>query len=797
MKDLESRGLEAEKSNVILPESSDNENLEKEKSTMEHKIEKTSDEGEFIFDQIDAKLAAESVIKEDQQIASVEVDNVPMQESEDKEDEIITTVENVEDEILSFEENVESLELVDEEVNTDISEDIHEIINEEDNEIVINESKVEVSEVISEESYLIPEISSEEEAKPVLSNETEDTVDDKKEIVDETISSDNPDQVEEDETVDDLDLIDILDSDDSDNDDEEVIEKVDYSQFNKEELINILSDKLENLPVSELKSSVDNIKAVFYKKYKLEIEELRKAFMAEGGDPAEFVFEVDPLEETFKELLNKYKSLKADFNKNIELEKENNLKMKYVIIEEIKALINGQESLNKTFNDFHELQNRWKEIGLVPQADVNNMWENYHHCVEQFYDYVKINRELRDLDFRKNLDSKILICEKANHLLLEPSVVKAFKGLQKLHDEWKEIGPVPNEKREEIWERFKDTTAKINKAHQDYFEGLKDEQNNNFKAKVALCEKAEEIANENIVSHNDWDSKSNEIIELQKLWKTIGFATKKENNKVYERFRIACDLFFTNKRDFFKASKNVQNDNLQMKTELCLQAESLKDSNEWKKTTEELIQLQKKWKEIGPVPRKTSDIIWKRFRAACNEFFDKKEKYFSNIDSEYDENLKKKRELIERAKNFQHLDEMNDNLNSLNEIQKEWTLIGHVPFKFKDSIQKEFRDAINAQFDSLKIDSVKRSVYVYRQKIDNLAEGTNTKRNIRVEKDKILEKIRQLESDINLLENNIGFFAKTKGAEGLIKDVNIKIENAKTQVKIEKQKLDMLTKVDM
>ncbi len=577
---------------------------------------------------------------------------------------------------------------------------------------------------------------------------------------------------------------------------EEVEERKDYSTFSKEELINILADKLENAPIQDIKYDVDSVKSNFYKKHKAEADIAKKKFMGEGGDPTDFVFDADPFEEKLKELLNQYKRLKTEYNKNLELEKESNLKKKYAIIEDIKDLINGQESINKTFNDFRELQKRWHETGLVPQAEVRNLWENYHHNVEKFYDFVKINRELRDLDLKRNLESKVKLCEDAEELMMEPSVVKAFRQLQKLHEQWREIGPVPNENREDIWERFKSATTAINKAHQEYFENLKQEQTNNLNAKIALCEKAEELANLTLDKHKDWEQKSDELIEVQKLWKTIGFATKKENNKVFERFRNACDIFFNRKRDFYLEHKEIQNNNLQLKTELCIQAEALKDSTDWKKTSNELIKLQKDWKEIGPVPRKHSDAIWKRFRAACNEFFERKESYFANIDKEYSDNLQAKQDLIDIVRNFAQLENIEENINQLKNFQKEWTEIGHVPFKLKDKIQKEFRDAVNEQFDKLKIDSDKRSVLVYKQRLENISQGTKANRQYRVEKDRILDHIRQLESDIVLLENNIGFFAKTKNAESLIKDVNLKIEKAKRKIKTEKQKLDLINKFE-
>ncbi|NJM16736.1 MAG: DUF349 domain-containing protein [Bacteroidales bacterium] len=481
-----------------------------------------------------------------------------------------------------------------------------------------------------------------------------------------------------------------------------------------------------------------------------------------------------PLEEKFKQLYNEYKDKKTAHFQKLEENKQNNLKTKYQIIEEIKELVNREESLDKTFKEFHELQTKWRDTGLVPQANVKDLWESYHHNVEMFYDYIKINKELRDLDLKKNQESKITLCEKAEGLLLENNIIKAFKSLQVFHDQWREIGPVPQEHREEIWERFKDATSKINKKHQEFFVNLKEEQKNNLDQKEALCAKAEELSNSEISGFENWDKKSNEIIELQKVWKTIGFAPKKENNKVYERFRAACDKFFNLKREFFSEIREHQNNNLQLKTDLCMQAESLKDSTEWKKTTDDLIALQKRWKEIGPVPKKHSDLIWKRFRAACDAFFNNKSNYFSHIDEEYEENLKKKEELIVQVENFEFSGDVDENFDRLKQIQRQWTDIGFVPIKKKEEIQKRFREAINVKFDRLRISEDEKSDIKFRSKLEDL--GTKPRGNFRMKQDreKMILKIKQLESDITLWENNIGFFANSKNAQSMIAEVEKK-----------------------
>lgn len=582
---------------------------------------------------------------------------------------------------------------------------------------------------------------------------------------------------------------------------EHVSDALDFTEKSKLELVEFLEELINSTPIEEIKVDVDKIKSHFYKKYRAEVELLRKKYLDDGGDPATFEYEPDPLEERLKQSLGLFKRLKAEFIEAQEKEKLINLARKYEIIEKIKELINGQESMNKTFNEFKSLQNEWHEIGSVPQSEIKNLWENYHHNVEQFYDFIKINKELRDLDQKRNLDAKVNICERAEELLVEPSIVKAFSTLQSLHDEWREIGPVSPEKREDVWTRFKTVTATINKNHQDYFQALKEEQTANLHAKMALCEKAEEIAAVNPADAKEWEEKTNEITEIQKIWKTIGFATKKDNNRIFEQFRAACDLFFSKKRDYYKDYKDSQTENLQLKTDLCIQAEAIKDSSDWKSATDELIQLQKKWKEIGPVPKKQSDLIWKRFRAACNEFFDRKNKHFENIDSIHDENLRLKKELIERIRAFVPGDNVEETIQNLKVFQSEWTEIGHVPIKVKDKIHSEFRELINEKFAAIKVDEAKRNVMMFKQRLEHMKQsGGNApaRKNKQVygEREKILDKIRQLESDIVVLDNNIGFFAKTKNAETLINDVKKKIEKAKQQIIVEKQKLDVLNKFE-
>jgi hypothetical protein len=573
-------------------------------------------------------------------------------------------------------------------------------------------------------------------------------------------------------------------------------EVIDYASLNKKDLVDTLKDIIDNKPLLQIKNDVELIKIHYYKKHKAEVDQKKKNFLKEGGDIEDFKLEEEPLEQMLKEYLKRYKELKAEYNKKLEEEKHENLRKKYQIIEEIKDLVNRKESINKTFHEFRELQKQWRSIGLVPQQNVKDLWETYHHHVEAFYDYIKINKELRDLDLKKNLESKIELCEKAEELLLEPNIITAFNELQKLHDQWREIGPVPADMRVEIWERFKETTSKINKKHQEYFLNLKKEQKKNLEAKTVLCEKAEDISNSIISTHKEWEIKSNEIIELQKVWKTIGFAPKKDNNKIYNRFRAACDNFFNKKREFYQQNREQQNDNLQFKTDLCVQAEALQDSTEWKKTTEELIALQKRWKEIGPVPFKHSDRIWKRFRQACDKFFSRKETYFSEVDNSYEQNLKKKEELIKNIENLDTNNKVEECLKKLKDLQREWAKIGFVPYKNKDDIQDRYRNAINEKFDSLNVDENRKNILKFKTKLETLKNKPNGIQRINQERDKFASKLKQLENDIVLWENNIGFFTKTKNAESMINGVESKIEDARKRIALFKEKIKLIDEIE-
>ncbi|WP_346297930.1 DUF349 domain-containing protein [Alistipes sp.] len=545
----------------------------------------------------------------------------------------------------------------------------------------------------------------------------------------------------------------------------------------KQELLELFARMLEEQPVQTLRRDVEALKVAFYKLRRAEVEAARRAFVEAGGKEEEFTPAVDGSEARLKDLIREYRTRRDAFLANLEQEKEENLKVKLGIIEELKALVNSDETLNHTFTRFRELQQRWKETGPVPQQQVKDLWETYNLHVENFYNFIKINKELRDLDLKKNYEQKVALCEQAEALVLEPSIVEAFHKLQKLHDEWRETGPVANEYKEALWERFKEASSRINKQHQEHFEALKAEQVHNLELKEGLCVAAEELVAQPLTTLKEWNRANDRLLEIQKTWKTIGFAPKKDNNRIYERFRAACDRFFESKRQFFAGVKSEMEHNLQLKNEICAQAEALQNSEEWKKTTDELIALQARWKQIGAVSRRHSDAVWKRFRAACDHFFERKAAHFAGVDGEHEENLRRKLALLDE---MVAADVKAGGYEVIKDFQRRWGEIGFVPIKQKDAIQKRYKAAVDALFDALRGSERDRSMNRFREKVSSL-KGAGDRR-LRSERERLYNKVRQMEQDIALLENNIGFFTKSKNADALVAEVKAKIERAKAEM---------------
>ncbi|MBQ6286217.1 MAG: DUF349 domain-containing protein [Bacteroidales bacterium] len=565
---------------------------------------------------------------------------------------------------------------------------------------------------------------------------------------------------------------------------EEKVEEVDLSTLSLAEL----SDRFDALSQDENRmkryKEAEAIKSAFYKRLSKEKAEAGLGSRVDEPSSREDVIEeVTPVPQTelrdnpfeametaFKGVYANYKRERAEYNRQQDAQREDNFLKKQAVIEDLKALVEKQEDVSSTFPAFRQLQNRWREIGPVPATKFRDLNDTYQFYVEKFYDMVKINRDLRDLDFKKNLEAKQEFCEAAEKLSENENVVEAFRELQKLHEQWKEFGPVAKEFRDSIWDRFKAATAVINKKYQAYFEGQKEKQQENLEEKAKLCEQVEEIAAKEVKSSNEWNQLSTQIEEIQKKWRTIGFATKKENQKIYDRFRAACDQFFSRKREYYSQFKDSMNENMEKKLSLIEKAEALKDSKEWKKTTEALIALQKEWKEIGAVPRKKSEQLWKRFRAACDEFFAERDKN-SKPENDYYGNLKAKRALIDEINAYEATDEAAAQ-TAAQEFAQRWREIGFVPFKEKEAVQKAYSDAMQAKFPDF---SPRASRGQMRT--------SSSSRKPMTEKDRLVQQYNKLQQDIVTYENNIGFFSASKNSEPLIKQMQERIDAAKQELK--------------
>lgn len=583
-----------------------------------------------------------------------------------------------------------------------------------------------------------------------------------------------------------------LDMGEDDEDIEETETEYDFSTLNKLQLIEILEETVQDTDVVKIKDKVVSIKSNFLRICKEERDQEMEQFILDGGDAESYEHVEDPLEIRFRAAFNIFRDNKNKYNESLEEQKVANLQQKNAILEELKQLINSEETLKKTYDEFRALQDKWKEIGQVPATEITNLWNNYHFLIEKFYDKVKINRELRDLDLKKNLEAKIELCEKTEELLLEKSVTKAFKLLQKYHDEWKEIGPVPQEKKDEIWERFKNTTDKINQVRREHYSKIQDEQQANLDAKTAICVKIEEVLNDSINSIGAWQKKSNEVNELFKVWKSIGPAQKKQNDEIWNRFKGSMDLFFNNKKEFFSKLKEQQIDNYNRKIQLCVEAEALAESKEWKKATDQIKKLQEEWKKIGPVPKRHSDKIWKRFRSACDAFFTSKSEHFSGVKGVEEENLRLKRELLERIKAYELKKERSENMEAIKAFQREWMAIGYVPMKYKDSTQNEYRKLIDGMFDKMKATENEISTAEYRNMVEGLKDDPESRDKVRKERNILTNKITKLREEIIVLENNIGFFSNSKQSELMRAEYEKKINRAKNEVKVLEAKLKIL-----
>ena len=560
----------------------------------------------------------------------------------------------------------------------------------------------------------------------------------------------------------------------------------------KEEIVTKLLD-LSSQDETPSRSDVENLKQVFYKIRSTEVSNLRDKFVADGGEVESFLAPVDSLEEEVKTLLNKIKEKRANALEKEEKEKEKNLTNKLQIIDSIKNLTESTDpDFNKLYREFKDLQQQWNEIKLVPASKVNELWKSYQIYSEKFYDLIKINNEFRDYDFKKNLELKTAICNSVEKLAEEADVVSAFHQLQNFHQQWREIGPVAKELRDEIWNKFKDASTEINKRHQTHFEQLKSQEENNLTEKTAICEILKAIDYSIIKSFKEWDEKSKEVIELQAKWRTIGFVPRKFNNKIFEQYRALCDTFFENKAEFFKHQKDEMEDNLNKKRVLLEKAESLKESTDWKKTTDELIAIQREWKTIGTVPRKYSDAIWKDFVSACDYFFEQKNKNTSSQKEEEVLNLNKKKEVIAKIDTISEIEDPKEAMNTLRGIMDEWHTIGFVPFKEKDKIYKEYQAALDVQFDRLKMDKSERRMQSFKSNLGEIVNSERPKGRLFKERDKLMFQFNKVKSDLQTYENNMGFLSISKGGGGLLKDMEHKIQDLKNELELLTQKIETI-----
>lgn len=535
------------------------------------------------------------------------------------------------------------------------------------------------------------------------------------------------------------------------------------------------------------RQEIDLLKQLFYKYQRAENQEAREAYIAQGGDPETYSPEPSVDEENFKLAMQALRQRRADQQAALERERQDNLEKKLAIIDKIKALAATPEEANKTYDEFKQLQNEWREIGSVPPENATEIWKNHQLYVEQFYDLLKLNIEMREYDFKKNLEAKTRLCEQAEKLADETDVISAFNQLQGLHQEYKEIGPVAKELREEIWSRFKAASTVINKRHQDHFEAKKAQEEENLQKKTELCEQVEAIQTEGLKTYAEWEEKTQQIIAIQGVWKTIGYAPQKMNTKIFERFRAACDKFFEQKITFFKTLREGLNDNYAAKKALVEQAEALKESTDWKATSDAMIELQKKWKTIGAVPKKYSDQLWKQFIDACDYFFEQKGKATAGERSEQLANLEKKRDVIERLKALaEQAEEVT--VDKIRTLQNEWAEIGHVPFRDKDKVYKQYREICDTLYDGLSKSRAARRLNSFKNNLKASADqGGNS---LQAERNRLQRAYDNLKGEIQTYENNLGFLtSKSKKGNSLVDEVNKKIEKLKGELTLLKEKI--------
>ena len=561
-------------------------------------------------------------------------------------------------------------------------------------------------------------------------------------------------------------------------------------KLTKEEILAKLKEVVADVE-NVAKPEIDGLKQSFYKLHNAEQDAARKLFIENGGAAENFVPQTDCVEEEFKNIMSVIKEKRSALTAELEKQKEMNLQVKLSIIEELKELVESPDDANKSYTEFKKLQQQWNEVKLVPQAKVNELWKNYQLYVEKFYDLLKLNNEFREYDFKKNLEIKTHLCEAAEKLADEADVVSAFHQLQKLHQEFRDTGPVANELRDEIWARFKAASTTVNRRHQQHFEALKEVEQHNLDQKTVICEIIEAIDYKELTNFASWESKTQEVIALQNKWKTIGFAPQKMNVKIFERFRKACDEFFRKKGEFFKSLKEGMNENLEKKRALCEKAEALKDSTDWKATADELTKLQKEWKTIGPVAKKYSDAVWKRFISACDYFFEQKNKATSSQRSVEQENLEQKKAIIEKLNAIDDQMDTEEATQLVRDLMKEWNGIGHVPFKEKDRIYKQYHSQVDKLFERFNISASNKKLSNFKSTISSIQEGSPQA--LYREREKLVRAFDNMKNELQTYENNLGFLTtSSKKGNSLLTEINRKVEKLKADIELVKEKIKVV-----
>lgn len=561
-----------------------------------------------------------------------------------------------------------------------------------------------------------------------------------------------------------------------------------YAAMDKKQLVEVLQNFAQQ-PVNEVKEDVVRVRVAFAAIRKEELAKEKEAFIAKGNEEAAFAPAADELEEQFKSLYAEIKEKRAAYNAAQDALKAENLAKKREIISKINEIAEDADNVNRQYSTVQQLQQDFKAIGEVPSENDTEVWKSYQVAVERFYDLLKMNKELRDYDFKKNLEQKQALCAEAEALDEEADIVDAFKKLQQLHTSWREIGPVSKEIREELWTRFKNASAVINKKYQSFFEERKANEKKNAEGKEALCVKIEAISTDNLKTYAAWDEATKAIIGLQEEWKKLGFASRKVNTELFARFRKSCDEFFAKKAEFFKRMKDELAANLAKKIELCEKAEALKDSTEWKKTTDALIALQKEWKTVGPVVKKHSDAVWKRFIAACDAFFEEKKKQNVNVHSVEHENLKQKKDIIAQINSILENKETEDAPNKVRELMKKWQEVGHVPYKEKDKVYAEYKAAIDKAFEQLDMKAKKARMANFANSINQMSDTGK----VYHERERLVRAYEMKSQELKTYENNLGFFnAQSKSGNSLVKEMERKIANIKEEIAMLEQKIKLI-----